>query len=936
MTNYKSTLNLPHTNFSMKGNLSKKEIEILKKWKENNIYEIIRKTKQKKEKFFLHDGPPYANGNIHIGHAVNKILKDIIIKSKNMSGYNAPYTPSWDCHGLPIEHKIETINSKSKNKRNFSSFRNQCREYANQQVKNQKQEFIRLGILGDWEHAYLTMNFKNEARILKVFSKMIKLGYVYRDFKPVNWCTDCKSALAEAEVEYYPKSSVSAYIKFQALNDDIIKKIFKVSNLNYKIYIIIWTTTLWSLPANKAIALNPNFNYQLIETQKQILILSEKLTKKNLKKFGIKNWTILSTISGKLLENTKFLHPFLNINVPIVLSKHVTLDLGTGAVHIAPEFGMDDYKISKKYKISITKTIDGNGNYISEIHPKLNGINLVNSSKIIKKLLDKYLIKTEILTHNYPHCWRHRTPIIFRATQQWFIAMDHKNLRNNCIEQIKKVQWIPSWSKDNMINMISNRPDWCISRQRSWGVPITIFFHEKTGKLHPKLLFIIKSVIKDVKKNGIQSWFDINSKNLLGKESKDYIKTEDILDIWFESGSIMISDIYDEKIHNKNISDIYIEGSDQHRGWFMSSLIISTAINSISPYRTVITHGFAVDEKGKKMSKSIGNTIHPNYVIKKYGADILRLWVASTDYSKDLSISDIILKQISDTYRKIRNTARFLLSNLYDFCPKTEIISSKNMLILDRWAINKTLETQKKIIKNYENYNFHDVVKNITYFCSIEMSSFYLDIIKDRQYLTNSKNIARKSCQTTMYLILHALVRWITPILSFTADELWDHLPGKKEDFVFTEEWFKKLFYLKKEEKMNNQFWNTLIAIKTEVNKILDNARKYKKIGNSLESLVILYIDEDIQNMLKLLKNELKFLFLVSKIQIKNYYSAPHYATKSKFVKHLKIYVEKINGIKCMRCWHIISKKEDIDNKLKICKRCVSNVKGPGENRRFL
>ncbi|XBC38313.1 MAG: isoleucine--tRNA ligase [Buchnera aphidicola (Floraphis meitanensis)] len=938
MTDYKSTLNLPNTNFSMKGNLSKKEPEILKKWIKNNIYEIIRTTKKSNKKFFLHDGPPYANGNIHIGHAVNKILKDIIIKSKNMSGFDAPYTPCWDCHGLPIEHKIEKINKKSKKNKTLQSFQKQCREFANNQVNKQKNEFIRLGILGDWNNAYLTMNFKNEANIMTTLTKMIKLGYVYKDFKPINWCISCCSALAEAEIEYHLKSSISTFVTFKSSNKKIIKKIFNITNLNDDVNLLIWTTTPWSLPASKAITLNPNLYYQLIQTKNQVFILAKELVQKTMRKFKIQKWNILNTILGKLLEHTQFTHPFLNIDIPVILSEHVTLDLGTGAVHTAPEFGNDDYNVSKKYGINATKTIDRNGNYITGIHSKLNGINILKSTKIIIELLKKNnsLIKTETINHSYPHCWRHKTPIISRATQQWFINMNHKNLRKNCIEQIQRVKWMPKWGKEKMIDMISNRPDWCISRQRTWGVPIPIFFHKNTGKLHPKLFSIINNIIKDVKKNGVQAWFDIDKKLLLGNESNEYTKVTDILDIWFESGSIMLSNIYNKKFNHNDISDIYIEGSDQHRGWFMSSLIISTAINSTSPYHGVITHGFTVDKNGKKMSKSIGNAIHPNDIIKKFGADILRLWVASTDYCKEITISENILKQTSDIYRKIRNTARFLLANLYDFNPKNEIVSSKNMIILDQWAVGKALETQNKIINSYNNYNFHDVMKHIMYFCSIEMSSFYLDIIKDRQYLIKPNHISRKSCQSAIYLILNALIKWITPILSFTADELWNYIPGKKNEFVFTEEWFNQLFYLNDDNIMNNQYWNELLIIRNEVNKILDDIRKNQKLGNSLESSITLYVNNNIRKKLELLQDELKFLFLTSEIQIKNYSSAPNYAIKSKSIKYLKIYVTKINGEKCMRCWHIIPNIKNIDTKLKLCKRCISNITGQGEIRKFL
>ncbi|XBC44500.1 MAG: isoleucine--tRNA ligase [Buchnera aphidicola (Schlechtendalia peitan)] len=938
MTDYKKTLNLPHTNFSMKGNLSKKEPKIIKKWIENDVYKIIRQTKSNKEKFFLHDGPPYANGNIHIGHAVNKILKDIIIKSKSMSGFDTPYTPSWDCHGLPIEQKIEDLNKKKAQRNILNTFQNQCREYANNQVNNQKSEFIRLGVLGDWNNAYLTMDFENEANIIKTLSKMIQLGYVYKDFKPINWCTSCRSALAEAEVEYYSKPSISTFVIFKAVEDSIIKKICNLTHLNNKIYIVIWTTTPWSLPANKAIALNPDFYYQLIQIHNQILILSQDLVHKIMRACGISTWKVLYTISGKLLENIKFYHPFLKYNVPIVLSEYVTLEMGTGAVHTAPEFGNDDYNIGKRYKIHMTQTIDECGNFISNVHPNLDGINIFKSIDIIIELLKKNhsLLKIETFIHNYPHCWRHKTPIISRATQQWFINMDHKNLRNNCIKQVKKVNWIPSWGKDKMIEMISTRPDWCISRQRMWGVPIPIFFHKKTGELHPQLLSIIEIVIKDVKKIGIHAWFNINKNLLLGDESNNYVQVTDILDVWFESGSITLSNVYKNKFNHNNISDIYIEGSDQHRGWFMSSLILSTAINSSPPYHTVITHGFTVDKKGRKMSKSIGNTIHPNDIIQKFGADILRLWVASTDYSKEISISEIILKQISDVYRKIRNTARFLLANLYDFNPKSEMVSSKDMIILDQWAIEKTLDTQNKIINNYNEYNFHNVVKHIIHFCSVDMSSFYLDIIKDRQYLIKSENIARKSCQSAIYLILNALVRWIMPILSFTADELWDYLPGKKKEYILAEEWFDQLFRFNINHTMNSQYWGELIAIKHEVNKILEHSRNNKILGNSLDARIILYVDKNIKNKLKLLKHELKFLFLTSEVQLKNYDSAPDHAIKSKSIKHCKVHVIKMNGKKCMRCWHIIPNTKDVNQEFQICQRCLTNTTGSGEIRKFL
>lgn len=937
MTNYKETLNLPKTKFSMKANLPKKELSILKKWNENKIYFLINQNKAHKKNFFLNDGPPYANGNIHIGHAVNKILKDIIIKYKSLSGYNIYYTPSWDCHGLPIEHQIEKKNKYVNQEFTKKNFRDECRKYALKQVNLQKSDFIRLGIFGDWENSYLTMNQKNEANIVKSLIKMVELGYIYKDFKPVHWCINCQSSLAEAEVEYQKKSSISIIIKLKLINKNIILKSFNINSLNKEIYLTIWTTTPWTIPACKAIAIHPNLQYQLIDIENCILIISQNLVHNTIKKIGIKQWKILYTISGEKLLNTKFLHPFLNIHIPTILGEHVTQNLGTGAVHTAPEFGHDDYYVCKKNNINFEKTIDGKGNFKKHIHPKLNGINIFNSIPIILELLknNNSLLNNEKFIHNYPYCWRHKTPIISRATQQLFININHKNLRQRCIEYIQTVAWIPKWSKKKMIDMITCRPDWCISRQRIWGVPIPLFIHKKTGKFHPNTSKFSKKIIQNIENHGIQSWFDIDKKSLLGKNHSEYKKIEDVIDVWFESGSIKISNIYNKIKQKNDISDICIEGLDQHRGWFMSSLIISTATNNQTPYKTVITHGFVVDEYRKKMSKSIGNTINPTDIVNTLGADILRLWTASTNYSKEMSISKNTLAHISDYYRRIRNTARFLLANLHEFNPKKNCIPSHKMIKIDKWAISQTLYIQKKIISCYKKYEFHEIVKYIMNFCSINMGSFYLEIIKDRQYTTKSNSISRRSCQTAMYLILNAFIKWIAPILSFTADEIWSHLPKNKNDSVFLEKWSNDLFHISNLETMNDDYWNQLLTIKNEVNKALEEARKNKILGNSLDASIVLYVDNQTEYNLKLLENELKFLFIVSEVKIKKFKKSVHHTLSNNILKNFNIHIKKMHGNKCPRCWHIISTLKTAQNS-ELCTRCILNTIGPGEIRKFL
>ncbi|WP_343183190.1 isoleucine--tRNA ligase [Buchnera aphidicola (Neophyllaphis podocarpi)] len=931
--NYKNTLNLPKTEFSMKAQLIKKEKLILKQWKKENLYEKIRNIKKGKKKFFLQDGPPYANGRIHIGHAVNKILKDIIIKSKGMSGFDAPFIPCWDCHGLPVEHKVEKKIKQNNSKISRIEFIKECRNYAKEQVKYQKKEFMRLGILANWNKSYLTMDFKIEANIIRSLAKIIKNGHLQKGYRPVNWCVECNSSLAEAEVEYFDKKSYAIDVLFKIKNNKTIKKIINKKNIEKNIYIIVWTTTPWTLPASQAVALNPQLNYVLIKHEDKILIIAEDLLNKTTKRININNWKIIDSIKGSNLEHIILLHPFIKREIPVILGNHVNINSGSGAVHTAPDHGLEDYIISKKYKIKPINIVDNKGNYTNKINCLLNKVNVLKADKIIIQLINekKKLLSNNKIIHSYPHCWRHKIPTIFRSTTQWFISMEQKKLRKKSLQGIKNVKWMPLWGKERMEFMINNRPDWCISRQRTWGVPMPLFIHKDTGILHPETIKIMEIVANYVEKEGISAWWNIDIKKLLGKKYKNYIKIKDVLDVWFDSGSI---NYLTKKNNNEYISDIYIEGLDQYRGWFMSSLMISTAIYNNPPYKKVIGHGFVVDKKGRKMSKSEGNTISPEDIISNSGADILRLWVASNNYTTEMTISNEIIKRIEDNYRRIRNTSRFIIANLYDFNPDKDIILPDNMVKFDKWIIDKTYYVQKKIIKSYSEYNFNKVVKYIIKFCSIDMGSIYLDIIKDRQYTLKKNSIGRKSCQTTLYYIIQSLVRWIAPILSFTAEEIWKFIPGKNKNYMLAEEWFKDLFKLNKQEVFNNQYWDKLMSVRKEVNKVIEKAKLTKVIKNSLESEIILYADKNTQKILNKIKTEIKFLLLTSDVKIEKY--STKNKEKNKNINEFKVVLSKINGYKCNRCWHYITKKNKNQDYINICNRCMDNIKGKGENRQFV
>ncbi len=937
MSDYKSTLNLPETGFPMRGDLAKREPGMLARWTDDNLYGIIRNAKKGKKSFILHDGPPYANGSIHIGHSVNKILKDIIVKSKGLSGFDSPYIPGWDCHGLPIELKVEQLVGKPGEKVSAAEFRAACRKYAAEQVEGQREDFIRLGVLGDWHKPYLTMDFNTEANIIRALSKIIDNGHLHKGAKPVHWCVDCRSALAEAEVEYYNKTSPSIDVAFHAVDPQVVKAAFGATDVTGPVSLIIWTTTPWTLPANRAISLAPEFDYVLVQVEGQALILAKDLLESVMKRTGFAQWDILGEAKGAALELMRFQHPFMPFDVPAILGDHVTLDAGTGAVHTAGGHGPDDYTISQKYGLEIANPVGPDGAYLNGTYPSLDGLNVFKANDVIVGLLREKgaLLHVEKLEHSYPCCWRHKTPIIFRATPQWFISMDQQALRAQSLKEIKGVQWIPDWGQARIESMVANRPDWCISRQRTWGVPMSLFVHKDNGQLHPRTTELMEEVAKRVEADGIQAWWDLDPRDIMGADADNYEKVPDTLDVWFDSGSTSASVVDVRPEFNGHQADMYLEGSDQHRGWFMSSLMISTAMKGKAPYRQVLTHGFTVDGQGRKMSKSIGNTVSPQDVMNKLGADILRLWVASTDYTGEMAVSDEILKRSADAYRRIRNTARFLLANLNGFNPETDRVKPEEMVVLDRWAVGCAQEAQADILASYESYDFHEVVQRLMRFCSVEMGSFYLDIIKDRQYTAKPDSVARRSCQTALYHIAEALVRWMAPIMSFTADEIWNYLPGNHDKYVFTGEWYEGLFGLDDAESMNDDFWEELLKVRGEVNKVIEQARADKRVGGSLEAAVTLYAGAELKAKLLSLGDELRFVLLTSGAEVADFDAAPADAQQSELLKSLKVALHKAEGEKCPRCWHYTTDIGQVAEHAEICGRCVTNIAGDGEKRKF-
>ncbi|PMG71518.1 isoleucine--tRNA ligase [Shewanella sp. 10N.286.51.B7] len=939
MTDYKSTLNLPETDFPMRGNLANREPEMLNRWTQNELYQKIRDSRIGRKPFILHDGPPYANGNIHIGHSVNKILKDIIIKSKTMAGFDAPYVPGWDCHGLPIELMVEKKVGKPGQKISAAEFRAECRKYAAKQVDGQRDDFIRLGVLGDWHNPYLTMDYSTEANIVRSLSKVIDSGHLHKGVKPVHWCTDCGSALAEAEVEYEDKTSPAIDVAFNAVDSAAVAAKFGVEGYSSTVAAVIWTTTPWTIPANRALCLSPELDYSLVEFVKEgvtkTLILAEVLVESCMTRFEAESHTVIGTAKGAELELLRFNHPLSAFDVPAILGDHVTTEAGTGVVHTAPGHGQDDYIVGQKYGLEVANPVGDNGVYKADTE-FFAGQHVFKANKSVVELLEEkgQLLHHVAYRHSYPHCWRHKTPIIFRATPQWFISMDNHGLRKQALGEIEQTQWIPDWGQSRIEKMVENRPDWCISRQRTWGVPITLLVNRETDELHPDSVAIMERVAHRIEQEGIQAWWDLEISELIGDEAEQYRKVTDTLDVWYDSGSTFSSVVASRPEFNGHDIDLYLEGSDQHRGWFMSSLMISTAMNGKAPYKQVLTHGFTVDGKGRKMSKSVGNVIAPLQVINKLGADILRLWVAATDYSGEMTVSDEILNRSADSYRRIRNTARFLLANLNGFNPETDMIATEDMVSLDRWVVRRAAALQSEIIEAYEQYNFHSVTQKLMQFCSVELGSFYLDIIKDRQYTAKQDGHARRSCQSALYHIAEAMVRWIAPILSFTADEIWKLLPGERTEFVFTEEWYQGLESVTLEGDLSDDYWQQLLTIRNEVNKVLEQARRDKRIGGSLEAEITLFADADLASQLAKVADELRFVLLTSKTAVETLDAAPADAIETE-LNSLKLIVNKSDAQKCDRCWHYSEDVGTIEAHPTLCGRCVTNIEGDGEHRDF-
>ncbi|EKO3451283.1 isoleucine--tRNA ligase [Vibrio fluvialis] len=947
MSEYKDTLNLPETGFPMRGDLAKREPEMLERWYKEDLYGAIREAKKGKKSFVLHDGPPYANGDIHIGHALNKILKDIIIKSKTLSGFDAPYIPGWDCHGLPIELMVEKKVGKPGQKVTAAEFREKCREYAAGQVEGQKEGFKRLGILGEWDKPYRTMDFSTEANIIRALGKIADNGHLLKGFKPVHWCTDCGSALAEAEVEYKDKMSPSIDVRFKTADEAALLSKFTLTEGHEgkgDVSIVIWTTTPWTLPANRAVCLRDDLEYVLIQIegeQPERIIVASELAKSVMDRAGVEHFHFLGFAKGADLELSQFNHPFYNFTVPAILGDHVTTDSGTGVVHTAPGHGQEDFAVGQKYGLEVANPVGSNGVYLPDTE-LFAGQHVFKANDAVIEVLKEHgaLLHHHAYEHSYPHCWRHKTPIIFRATPQWFVSMDQAGLRENALSAIKGVKWMPDWGQSRIEGMVEGRPEWCISRQRTWGVPIALFVHKETAELHPKTSELIEKVAQLVEQKGIQAWWDVDAAELLGDDAEQYEKVLDTLDVWFDSGVTHYAVVDNREEFHGAEADMYLEGSDQHRGWFQSSLISSIAMKGKAPYKEVLTHGFVVDGQGRKMSKSIGNVVAPKDVTNKLGADILRLWVASTDYTGEVAVSDEILKRSADSYRRIRNTARFFLANLNGFNPATDIIAADEMVALDRWAVARAMAAQQEIVKAYAEYNTHAVVQRLMHFCSVEMGSFYLDVIKDRQYTAKLGGNAQRSCQTALYYIVEALVRWMAPIMSFTADEIWNEMPTNQANgeargkFVFADEWYEGLFGLAEGEELNNEFWTDIQKVRGAVNKLLENARNEKTIGGSLQAEVTLFASDELAAKINKLEDELRFVLLTSKANVKPLAEKSD-AAQATDIDGLFVQVNKTEAEKCDRCWHYTPDVGTIKGHETICGRCVSNVDGEGEVRKF-
>ena len=945
---YKDTLNLADTAFPMRGDLAKREPKWLEQWFADDVYAQIRQARKDREKYVLHDGPPYANGQIHLGHVVNKVLKDMIVKYKTLDGYDAPYVPGWDCHGLPIEQKVEGIigkvgqphKDKARNGEIVSptEFRQACRDYANSQIALQMADFKRLGVVGDWDNPYLTMNFKQEADIVRSLGAIAKAGHIEPGLKPVNWCLDCGSALAEAEVEYEDKKSDAIDVGFAVVDLADLSARLGVQ-INDATDIVIWTTTPWTLPANQAVALHAEIKYQLVKARAddkapQNFILAKELVQSATERYGFGSYEVLADFTGDKLENLILQHPLIQARqVPVILGEHVTATSGTGAVHTAPGHGVDDYKVGLQYNLKVDNPVGGNGVYLPTA-PIFAGEHIYKANpQIIATLAENNkLWAHHPIKHSYPHCWRHKTPIIFRATPQWFISMDAKDLRQGALNAIEnEISFVPDWGKNRIQAMIEGRPDWCISRQRTWGVPIPFFVHKDTNELHPRTPELIEEVAKLIEQEGIDGWYNREAKDFIGDDAEHYNAVRDTLDVWFDSGTTHYA-VLREREELQDPADLYLEGSDQHRGWFQSSLLTSIAINERAPYKGLLTHGFVVDEKGRKMSKSLGNIITPQDIIKDMGADGLRFWIASADYRYEMTAGKEIFSRASDGYRRIRNTLRFLLANLNGFKPSTDALPVDQLIALDQYILQRAAEVQKTIQQAYEDMNFHIVTSALTNFCINDLGGFYLDIIKDRQYTTKADSQARHSAQTALYHLVQAFVRWMAPILSFTAQEAWPLIPEQSEKYVFTAEWYD-IPVASEANILAEAEWQTLIAVKSAVNKFIEAARTAKTVGSNLSAKVELWANDELKAVLDKLGDELRFVLITSQVIVNDFDAAQGEASD---LDGLNVKVSAADGEKCVRCWHVLPDVNTHSAHPGLCSRCIINLPtGQGEERKY-
>ena len=920
---YKNTLNLPKTDLPMKAGLPNKEPEILSFWDSINLYNLIREENAKKDKFILHDGPPYANGDIHLGHSVNKILKDIVIKTKTLQGFDAPYVPGWDCHGLPIELNVEKkFGRDSDTVKDKSKFISACREYALSQIENQKKDFIRLGVLGDWENSYKSLDSSFEADTVRSLGRIVTNGHLQKGEKPVHFCYDCKSALAEAEVEYEDKVSKSIDVGFKVKKDSLTKLSAAFSKEIDSCSFVIWTTTPWTIPANAAVSIGPELKYTLCSSKFGNLILASDLIDQCSERWG-EDLEKISEAKGSDIKDVVLEHPYLKRDSILVHGDHVTTETGTGCVHTAPAHGVDDHNICKKFNIETIHALDGNGFFDGE-YEGLAGLPAIKADNIVIDILNDSgaLINAEDFHHSYPYCWRHKTPLIFASTPQWFISMDKSGLLEGSIQAVKDVEWEPSWGYERIKSMLEGRPDWCISRQRSWGVPIPLIINKKTGEIHPKQNLLFNEIADRIGEQGLEARDKANLEDLID-DHDEYIKATDTLDVWFDSGSTHFCVL--DKLYGKDlIADLYLEGSDQHRGWFQSSLLTGIAINGKAPYKAVLTHGFVVDENGRKQSKSLGNVVSPQKVCNNLGADILRLWVASTDFRSEMVATDEILKQVADQYRRIRNTFRFMMGNLNDFNNDSKNINQNDLVEIDKWIISAAIKLDEEVKILNDRYAYHHVVQKIHNFCVHELGGIYLDIIKDRMYVTKSDSHARNSAQFALFEVADILIRLISPILVFTTEEIWQsHDLFKKQSkslFLCTKKSLNKI-----ESSISDDDWKVIFAVKDSVNQNIEKARADSVIKGSLDAKIRISCSSEIYGALKKIDNELKFVFIASEVEL-----IEDSNTK------LSIDITNYDQKKCIRCWNKCESIGSHEDDPEICSRCHTNVYGDGEVRKFV